>query len=220
MPDDRRRRIEELFLRYGRGVGAYILARVGDADAAETITSNVFLIVVRRIDQCRASPAAWLWSIARSELARYFRGRRLTAPLQDTLDDPAPGPPAVAERKEMQARMGAALEKLTPPQQRIIYLKFFLDLPNAQIARELNLTASNVGVIVHRAVARLRQLMDEPATAGRGSAVERSASQPDIAIDASPAIARKSGLVSALLFLLGRCAMLAAVHAARRGGYI
>src|SRR5690349_7950637 len=64
---DRRAQVESLFRQYGRGVGSYVLARVGDADLAETITSNVFLIVVRRIDQCRGSASAWLWSIVRSE---------------------------------------------------------------------------------------------------------------------------------------------------------
>ncbi|HZL36856.1 MAG TPA: sigma-70 family RNA polymerase sigma factor [Tepidisphaeraceae bacterium] len=157
---ERQRQIEALFRGYARGVGSYALARVGDPQVAETIVSNVFLIVVRRIEQCRSSPAAWLWSIVRSELARYFRQHRPMAPLPATCLDPAPRPPEIAEGLEMQSRMRQALERLTEEQQRIVYLKFFLDVPNTQIAGELGLSASNVGVIVHRTLARLRELME------------------------------------------------------------
>lgn len=61
--EQRKAKVEAMFRQYGRGVGSFVLARVGDADVAEAITSNVFLIVVRQIEQCRTSPAAWLWSI-------------------------------------------------------------------------------------------------------------------------------------------------------------
>src|SRR5437764_4102078 len=79
--DDRRDGIERLFRKYGKGVGSYVYARLGDADLAESITSAVFLVVVRRFEQCRSSPAGWIWSIVRSELARHFRDRRPADPL-------------------------------------------------------------------------------------------------------------------------------------------
>lgn len=142
-------------------MGSYVLARVGDGDVAETITSNVFLIVVRRIEQCRSSPAAWLWSIVRSELARHFRRRRPTSILDESHPDPAAGPPEAAATAEMQARTRSALARLSDEQQHIIYLKFYLDVPNTEIAATLGISASNVGVIVHRAVKRLRELMED-----------------------------------------------------------
>jgi RNA polymerase sigma-70 factor (ECF subfamily) len=161
LPNERTSQIEELFRQYGRGVGSYILARVGNADFAETITSNVFMIVVRRIDQCRSSPSAWLWSIVRSELARHFRQHRPTVELDEKLRDPALTPPELASQNEMQQRMRIAIDQLNEEQQRIVYLKFFQDVSNTEIAIELGLSASNVGVIVHRAIKRLRELMEE-----------------------------------------------------------
>ncbi|HWE03845.1 MAG TPA: sigma-70 family RNA polymerase sigma factor [Tepidisphaeraceae bacterium] len=158
---ERQQKVEDLFRQYGRGVGSYILARVGKADIAEAITSNVFFIVVRRIDQCRSSPRAWLWSIVRSELGRHFRQHKPTDRLTDTFADPAPAPPEAAARNEMQERMRIALHRLGDEQQRIIYLKFFLDVPNTEIAAELGLGSSNIGVIVHRAIKQLRALMEE-----------------------------------------------------------
>ncbi len=174
-PHERRQLIEQLFRDYGRGVGSYVLARVGDPDLAESITSSVFLIVVRQIEQCRTSPVAWLWSIVRSELARHFRGQRPTESLEGLSPvDPAPDASEVAARHEMQTRMRDALAQLSDEQQRLIYLKFFQDLPNIAIAEAVGLSPSNVGVIVYRAMKRLRELM-EPATPARPRTEDRSA---------------------------------------------
>lgn len=160
-PHERREAIDQLFRKYGRGVGSYVLARVGDVDLAETITSSVFLIVVRRIEQCRTSPAAWLWSIVRSEIARHFRRQRPIESLDGhSLADPSPQPIEMAARNEIQSQMRRALEQLNEEQQNLIYLKFFQDMPNTEIAHAMGLSPSNVGVIVHRAVKRLRELME------------------------------------------------------------
>jgi RNA polymerase sigma-70 factor (ECF subfamily) len=156
----RRQRIEELFHRYGQGVGSYVYARVGDAELAEQITSSVFLIVVERLEQCRGSTAGWIYSIVRSELARYFRDRRPAETISATLLDPTPSPAQVAERRELQRRMKETLNRLSDEQQRIVYMKYFQDTPNVEIAATLGMRAGNVGVIIHRAVKRLRELME------------------------------------------------------------
>jgi len=158
---DRREVIEQLFIRYGRGVGSYILARVGNLDLAEEITAQVFLTVVRRFDTCRDSPAGWLWSIVRSELARHFRRRR-PLPLDEDLVDPAESPSAHLERHENDRRLHVAMEQLTEQQQQIVYLKFFQKTSNKEIARIMELTPSNVGVKVHRAMIKLREMLEAP----------------------------------------------------------
>ena len=160
LSNDQRTQIERLFRQFGRGVGSYVSARVGNPDIAENITSNVFMIVVQRIDQCRSSPAAWLWSIVRTELARYFRHRKPTVELPENILDPALTPPEAAARNEMQILMRDALGRLNEDQQRIVYMKFFLDMANTDIAAELGMKASNVGVIAHRAMKQLRELME------------------------------------------------------------
>ena len=108
LDDDRRQKVEELFRRYGKGVGSYLLARVGDPNVAESITASVFLLVVRRFDQCRGSPVAWLWSIVRTELARYFRDKREVGSarsLSAEPSDPAADPVRLAERAETDERV-------------------------------------------------------------------------------------------------------------------
>jgi RNA polymerase sigma-70 factor (ECF subfamily) len=153
------RTVEALFARYAPGVGGFVLARVGDAELAEEITARVFLTVVRKLHQCRGAYAAWLWSIVRSELAGYFRRRRPAEPLGEEPTDPADGPDARAQRAESRSEMWGALGRLTEEQQKLIHMKFFQDMRNVDIAEATGLSRSNVGVLIHRALKRLRSLM-------------------------------------------------------------
>lgn len=156
---EHRERAERMFRAYGAGVGGYVLARVRDAELAEAITSGVFLIVVERIGQCRSSEAGWLWSIVRSEIARHFRDRRDHDPLDEAVADGAMSPPERIARDEMQAHLAEAMRNLSEEQQELIGMKFFLDMSNLDIAAATGKTASNVGVMLHRAVKQLRSLM-------------------------------------------------------------
>jgi RNA polymerase sigma-70 factor (ECF subfamily) len=159
---DRRDEIERLFHLWGKGVGSYVLARVGDPELAEEITARVFLTVVRRFDQLRGSAVGWLWAIVRSELARQFRGRNHhPTPLDDlpARDEP---PPDGLIRRETEGRLQDALAHMDEEQQRLIYLKFFLEMRNVDIAAALEMTPSHVGVSLHRALKELRQRLETP----------------------------------------------------------
>jgi RNA polymerase sigma-70 factor, ECF subfamily len=164
--DERRRQVEELFNTYARGVGGYLFARVADADLAEAITSRVFLIVVRNIEQCKGSAVAWLWSIVRSELARHYRDRKRHAPLDESVPgDGADEPPEQASKREMRERTRRALERLPEEHQQLVYMKFFQGMPNKDIAAATGMTASNVGVLIHRALKQLRAYLEPAQTA-------------------------------------------------------
>ncbi len=158
MSGDRRDEIERLFRRYGKGVGGYLLARTGDAELAEEITARVFLTVVRRFGQLRGSAAAWLWSVVRSELALHYRGRK-SLPLHADAPTPGPPPDEAAEKRQTLERLHKGLDDLPPDLHEIVYMKFFLNLRNQEIAEALGLTPSNVGVKVHRTLKELRRRM-------------------------------------------------------------
>lgn len=165
--DARRDRIETLFRDYSRGIGSYVYARVGDAELAETITSRVFLIVVKNIEQCRGTAVAWLWSIVRSELARHFRDRKQHVAIDESVPDPADEPSERAARQEMATRTKAALGRLSEEHQKLVYMKFFQGMQNKEIAAALGLTASNVGVLIHRILKQLRVYLEPAAVEGQ-----------------------------------------------------
>jgi len=83
-----------------------------------------------------------------------------TVPLDDDLVAPGNSPLETTQKQEMQCRLREALERLTDEQHQIVTMKFFLNVPNTEIAEALGLSASNVGVKVHRALKRLYELME------------------------------------------------------------
>jgi RNA polymerase sigma-70 factor (ECF subfamily) len=156
--EDTRKKIDELFRRYGRGVGSYVLLRVGSPELAEEITARVFLAVVRSIHQQNGSLIGWLWAIVRSELARHYRERpHQTYPAN--LTSAATPPLELLEHRERDELLHAALRRMSDEEQQLLSLKFFMGLPNIEIAQATGLTATNVGVKIHRCLKNLRVLL-------------------------------------------------------------
>lgn len=156
-----RKKIEELFHRYGAGVSRYVLLRVGSPELAEEITARVFLSVVRNIHQQNGAVVGWLWAILRTELSRHFRQhghQGYPADLACSLASPS----EQLERQERDELLHAALKQLPDDAQQLVSLKFFLGVSNLEIAQTLGLTPSNVGVRLHRTLKELRDLLQKP----------------------------------------------------------
>jgi RNA polymerase sigma factor (sigma-70 family) len=100
-------------------------------------------------------------------LRRRIRDRRRTAPLVDALAVAVAGPtPADAlAGTELADRLRAALTALPRQQAEVFTLAVVEDLPHAEVAALCGLTVNHVGVLVHRARARLRtSLAEQPAS--------------------------------------------------------
>jgi len=114
-----------------------------------------------RFDSRRGEPRAWLFGIARNaaldELRRRGRQAELAAEPAD-LDGAAVE--AGAERSERRLALRAALARLEPRERELIALKFFAGLGNAEIAAVLDISESNAGTRLHRAVTKLREALD------------------------------------------------------------
>jgi RNA polymerase sigma-70 factor, ECF subfamily len=141
----------------------YISYRINDKFLAEDITSTVFEKALTKFDQYNAEKAAmstWIFRIARNTLIDHYRAnsREHTVQLDEALDTPENNQSpeqAVIEEEESQM-LKRCIAKLSPPEQEIVSLKFSAEMTNRQIAATLGLTESNVGVILYRAVRKLR----------------------------------------------------------------
>jgi len=70
-----------------------------------------------------------------------------------------PGPAQVAEAAELTQALREAIACLPAPQAQAFCLRYFSDMSVRQIARALNMPTGTVGVMLHRARARLRELL-------------------------------------------------------------
>jgi RNA polymerase sigma factor (sigma-70 family) len=145
-------------------VFAYVATLLRDRGAAEDVTAAAFERAYRkrsRFDPDRGSPRAWVFGIARNaaldELRRRGRRAEITA---EPVDDGA-SVPQVAEQSERLLALRSALGRLSRRERELISLKFFAGLSNAEIAATLRISESNAGTRLHRAVAKLREVLDE-----------------------------------------------------------
>jgi RNA polymerase sigma-70 factor (ECF subfamily) len=142
-----------------RSVYAYVAYRIGPGAEAEDVTSDTFERALRGRDTYDASqgpPIAWLIGIARRCVADAMRTR--PAPLADPADVTAPGPEEASVRR---LTLGAAIATLDERDQELLALRYGGDLTARRIGEILELRPNTVEVALHRAVSRLRELLDE-----------------------------------------------------------
>lgn len=143
---------------------AYLL--LGDADDAEDIAQETFIRALRylhRYDRDRPL-RPWLLRIS-SNLARNRRrslGRYWSA-LQRLAGYAPTENPVTPENRSMQAAEADALWQavrcLKPPEQEIIYLRYFLELSVTETAEALDVQPGTVKSRLHRALNRLREVV-------------------------------------------------------------
>jgi RNA polymerase sigma factor (sigma-70 family) len=145
-------------------VYAYVASLLRDNMAAEEVTAAAFERAYRkrnRFDPQRGEPRAWLFGIARNaaldELRQRSRQAELTA---EPADLAAVGAAEGAEHSERRLAVSAALEQLQPVERELIALKFFAGLENREIAQVLDVSESNAGTKLHRAMTKLREACD------------------------------------------------------------
>ena len=149
-------------------VYGYIRYRVGNGDTTDDLTSQTFLKALDRLstfDPRKAEIGPWMIGIARNVVRDHLRARRRWSwwPLDWLGDRPAPGPTPeqVAIQDEEQQRLLGALRALSERDRDVLGLKFEGGLTNRAIAELTGLRESHVGVIVYRAVGKIRTRLDD-----------------------------------------------------------
>lgn len=154
-----------------RRVYQYVSYRVGDGPEAEDITSEVFERALRyreSFDPSRGDPAAWLIGIA----VRCIAGAPRPLVVEpEQAEGQAPG--RLDEEVQQRLTLKAALAVLSDRDQELLALRYGADLTAKQIAALLELKVNAVEVSLHRALSRLREILESE---GIGEANELLAS--------------------------------------------
>jgi RNA polymerase sigma-70 factor, ECF subfamily len=153
---------DELYGEYYARVLAYLRFRVGSAEVAEDLVSQVFERVLTHLDGLQAPEAlgAWLFHIARNCATDYFRRQRPALSLDLLMDSSHPrecSPEDTLVAREERLRLLGLIERLPDREREVIGLKFVACLQNREIARVLNMPEGTVGSILYRTLARLRE---------------------------------------------------------------
>ncbi len=141
--------------------------RVGDGPVAEDLTSVTFEKAWRARERYRRDRAAigtWLFAVARNVAVDHLRSLRPTVPLEEAEELPGgPTPEDLAVRRSDHERLGRLLARRPERERDLLALKYGAEFTNREIARMTDLSESNVGTILHRAVEALRAEWDQGA---------------------------------------------------------
>ncbi len=157
----------EFYNEYFPRIYNYVCYRVRNYCDADDITSMVFYkLFEKRKYYCadKAPLFAWVFSIARNTVTDYYRrrGRDSHTPLEMVENMAAPGqsPADIIEANEVRQQLKRTLAFLTDRERDLIALKFWSGMTNREIAKTIGLSESNIGVILFRAIRRMRSLME------------------------------------------------------------
>jgi RNA polymerase sigma-70 factor (ECF subfamily) len=102
-----------------------------------------------------------LFGIARNAALDELRKRKRTAHLGGDVEDVAPSLEDEADQALQRVAVRKALAALEPRDRELIALKFHAGLDNAELAAVLGLSVSNAGTRLHRALTKLREILDD-----------------------------------------------------------
>ncbi len=150
---------------------AYLITR--DKLLAEDLVQAAFLRAYERIDQFDITREFGPWflrSVINDALKAASRAGRSIS-WEQTFDDPSGEPPELTmpeagpaelfEQTETRLTIGAALDRLTPPQRAVIVLRFYLGYSEAETAGQLGCPPGTVKWRLHAARQQLQTLLGE-----------------------------------------------------------
>jgi RNA polymerase sigma-70 factor (ECF subfamily) len=172
------RAFELLVTRHRKALFNFILRFVRDTAAAEDVTQETFLRLVKGADayERQAKFTTWLYTIARNlcvDAARRGKHRKaasLDAPLGDEdgsvslldlVPDSGAGVDRQAQSRELAVRLRQAIESLPDEQREIFLLREVADLQFNEIAKVIGCPENTVKSRMRYALEKLREALEE-----------------------------------------------------------
>ncbi len=160
----------------------YSISRVGKPEIAKDLVQETFFAGLKAMEnfEGKASERTWLVAILKRKIIDYYRkvnskkGKsevrmnfyRDGAKEGDWLEERVPqtwGSDAdkKIENEELGNTLEACIEKLPEKYAMVFKMKTLRDFSTDQICKELDITSSNLWVIIHRARTQLRRCMED-----------------------------------------------------------
>ena len=158
----------ELYDYFFPRVYSYIFAKVKNNDTADDVISTTFekvFLHLKDYDSEKGAFSTWIFRIALNEMASFYR--KQTASKETTWEeffDPADNratPEQQVVSEEGDRFLLCALEKLPERERRIVSMKYFMGISNKEIAEAMDMTATNVGVVLHRTLGKLKGMLEK-----------------------------------------------------------
>jgi RNA polymerase sigma-70 factor (ECF subfamily) len=145
----------------------YARYRCDDDNVADDLTSQIFERLLMKIPGYSVEKGnfeAWLFALARNVVIDYHRAQKLRTFLPwetvQQVPDERPSPEEHSIHKEFEAELLTSLSHLSERERDFLGLKYAWGLKNNEIAELTATREGNVAIILHRALGRLRTLLE------------------------------------------------------------
>ncbi len=155
----------ELYDLFFEKIYRFIFFRVGHKEVAEDLAEDVFIKAFSGLKTLQKDSVfeSWLYQIARNRIIDYYRSKKLIIPL-DEVEHTLEYETNVIDIVNLEAQQKIfikLLKELSPEQQTVIKMKFLEGLENEEIAAMLDKPEGTIRVIQHRAIAKLKSLIEK-----------------------------------------------------------
>ena len=155
-----------LYDMYVERVYRHIYYRVGNTEDTEDLTQQVFLRAWQAIGRYKKTSSpfiAWLITISHNLVIDFYRSKKDKVYLdREVVDnDSDSSPEQAAEINFQQQRLRRAILQLPGEQQQVILMSFIEGFPYAEIAASLGKSEGAIRVILHRALKKMRHILEE-----------------------------------------------------------
>lgn len=160
----------------------YTITRVNDADVAKDLVQETFLAGLKSADNFlgKASERTWLVSILKRKIIDYYRkinsrkgqaevrinfhesgdneGSWLEERVPQSWNDTSS---SSIENEELKEQLEKCINALPEKYAMVFRMKTILEYETEEICKELNISSSNLWVMIHRARTQLRKCMED-----------------------------------------------------------
>jgi RNA polymerase sigma-70 factor (ECF subfamily) len=160
-----------IYLLYADRVYRFLAARLGNTEAAEEVTAQVFLRLIEKIHQYQMAPkdnaaifTAWLYRLAYNKMVDVLRRQKyhqhMSIQVAETIPHGQPMAEVVEERIEFEHIM-EKLQLLNDQQRQVILLRFLEGLSIAETAQIMDKSEGAIKALQHRSLESLRRFLSK-----------------------------------------------------------
>ena len=159
---------EELVQRYCKPLLRYLQSLVQNDQMAEELLQQTWLSVLEHVDRFDAGGGgfkAWVYRIATNKANDHWRlrGREKTVRegLKLVTEESGPDAGFPMEQKEQVDRLRSAIQRLPENQRQVLLLRYYSGLKFVEIAETLGCPLNTALGRMHKAMHKLRELMEK-----------------------------------------------------------
>jgi RNA polymerase sigma-70 factor (ECF subfamily) len=154
--------VAQLYSKYVDAIYRFCYWQTNQSGDAEDLTSDVMLDMAKGLRHFagKSSFKNWLYAIAKNHLQHWIREHKYELPLISLDDNLKVNEDWIDpdEQEGSRQRLASLFKKLTLREQKLLTLRFLRGYTVTETASALKVSESNVKVLTHRAITKLRTL--------------------------------------------------------------